>query len=272
MYDNRKKTARVTVNTLKNLKQEGQKMTCLTAYDVSFARVLDDAGIDIILVGDSLGMVIQGEKTTLPVTVDDMIYHARAVARGCEHAMLMVDMPFMSYTTADQALENAARLMKEGHAQVLKLEGGADQLDVVEQLTKQGIPVCAHLGLQPQSVHKLGGYRVQGRDEETASRMLADAQALQQAGADILLLECVPSELATGITAALEIPVIGIGAGAGTDAQVLVLQDMLGITPGKPPKFSKNFMQGADSIRHAVEAYRDAVLEGRFPDADHSFD
>ena len=272
MYDRQTSLKKVTVQGLRECKRNGDKFTCLTAYDVSFARLLDETGIDVILVGDSLGMVIQGEETTLPVTVDDIIYHSRAVAKGCRRALLMVDMPFMSYATVEQALHNAARLMKEGGANILKLEGGASQVEVVQQLTRQGIPVCAHLGLQPQSVHKLGGYRVQGRDPQTASQMIDDAQRLQEAGADILLLECVPATLAAEITRALQIPVIGIGAGNATDAQVLVLQDMLGITPGKPPRFSQDFMQGSGSIREAVERYRDDVLSGAFPGPEHTFE
>ncbi len=261
----------ITINTLLAMKQAGEKFVTLTAYDASFARVLDDAGVDVILVGDSLGMVVQGHQTTVPVSMDDMVYHAACVASQTERALLMVDMPFMSYASVDQALDNAARLMREGGAHMVKLEGGRVQLPVVQALTDHGIPVCAHLGLQPQSVHKMGGYRVQGRDESTARTMLLDAEQLQQAGADILLLECVPAELAKEISANLAIPVIGIGAGADTDAQVLVLQDILGITPGKAPTFSKNFMHGASSISDAVKRYVAAVRQGEFPAAEHSF-
>ncbi len=264
--------SKITARGLREHTRAGGRFTCLTAYDYSFARVLDEAGIDVILVGDSLGMVVQGCETTLPVTVDDMVYHARAVSRGCRRALLMVDMPFMSHATVEQALANAARLMKEGGANILKLEGGADQVGIVAALTAQGIPVCAHLGLQPQSVHKLGGYRVQGRDSDTATRMIQDATDLQQAGADMLLLECVPARLAAEITARLDIPVIGIGAGDQVDAQVLVLHDMLGITPGKPPRFSHNFMRDAGDIRGAVEAYINAVHDGRFPGPEHRFE
>lgn len=272
MYKNAaSQPARVTVNTLRGMKHSGDRFACLTAYDASFAALLDGAGVDVILVGDSLGMVIQGHDTTIPVNMDDMIYHTRNVSRGCERALLMADMPFMSYATPDQALRNAARLMQEGGAQMVKLEGWHSQVEIVKCLATQGIPVCAHLGLQPQSVHKLGGYRVQGRDEDSANAMLRTAENLQAAGADMLLLECVPNELASRITKSVDLPVIGIGAGAGTDAQVLVLQDILGITPGKPPRFSRNFMQGVDSIQAAVEAYVDAVRNGAFPDAEHSF-
>ncbi len=262
---------KVTINTLLAMKRAGEKFVSLTAYDASFARLLDEAGVDVILVGDSLGMVIQGHQTTVPVTMDDMVYHAACVATNTRRALLMVDMPFMSYATVDQALDNAARLMREGGAQMVKLEGGSVQLPVVQALTEHGIPVCAHLGLQPQSVHKLGGYRVQGRDKTSADTMLLDAEKLQQAGADILLLECVPAVLANEITSNVEIPVIGIGAGPDTDAQVLVLQDILGITPGKPPGFSKNFMHGAHSVSEAVEHYVNAVRQGQFPAPEHTF-
>lgn len=261
----------VTLTTLRDMKRTGEKIACLTAYDASFARLIDDAGVEVILVGDSLGMVVQGRETTLPVTVDDIVYHSRCVARGRSRALLMVDMPFMSYATPEQALHNAARLMQEGGAHIVKLEGGAVQADIVRQLTERGIPVCAHLGLQPQSVHKLGGYRVQGREASAAQVMRDDARALQAAGADMLLLECVPVALAAEITLASEIPVIGIGAGPGCDAQVLVLYDMLGITLGKRPKFSKNFMQDNSTPQAAIAAYVQAVKHGAFPAPEHTF-
>lgn len=262
----------VTVRSLAAKKAAGERFAVLTAYDASFARVLDDAGVDVILVGDSLGMVIQGHDSTLPVTVEDVLYHTRAVAAGRRRALLMADMPFMSACTPEQALTSAGRLMQQGGAHMVKLEGGAAQVESVVRLAQHGIPVCAHLGLQPQSVHKLGGYRVQGRERAAADAMLADARALEQAGADLLLLECVPSTLARTITESLAIPVIGIGAGPHTDAQVLVLQDLLGITPGRPPRFARNFMTGADSIAGAVAAYVQAVQEGRFPGPEHSFE
>ncbi|MBI2778178.1 MAG: 3-methyl-2-oxobutanoate hydroxymethyltransferase [Gammaproteobacteria bacterium] len=261
----------VTLITLRDMKRTGEKFACLTAYDASFARLIDDAGVEVILVGDSLGMVVQGRETTLPVTVEDIIYHSSCVARGRSRALLMVDMPFMSYATPEQALRNAARLMQEGGAHIVKLEGGAVQADIVRQLTERGIPVCAHLGLQPQSVHKLGGYRVQGREASAAQVMRDDARALQAAGADMLLLECVPAALAAEITLASEIPVIGIGAGPGCDAQVLVLYDMLGITLGKRPKFSKNFMQDNFTPQAAIAAYVQAVKHGAFPAPEHTF-
>ena len=263
--------AAVTVNTLRSMKRAREKIVCLTAYDFSFARLLDDAGIEVLLVGDSLGMVIQGRDNTVPVSMDDMAYHSATVARGRRRALLMVDMPFMSYATPQQALVNAARLMQEGGAHMLKLEGGSQQVDTVELLTSRGIPVCAHIGLQPQSVHRLGGYRVQGRDAQAARTMRHDAVALQEAGADALLLESVPLGLAAEITQELEIPVIGIGAGPHCDGQVLVLYDMLGITSGKIPKFAKNFMVDRTDISSAVASYIEEVKHGKFPAPENCF-
>ena len=261
----------VTVNTLRKLKQVREKIVCLTAYDFSFASLLDEAGIDVLLVGDSLGMVIQGRDSTVPVSMDDMVYHSAAVARGRRRSLLMVDMPFMSYATPQQAMVNAARLMQEGGAHMVKLEGGSPQVETVSQLTARGIPVCAHLGLQPQSVHRLGGYRVQGRDAAAARTMMQDALALQEAGADVLLLESIPTGLAAEITQSVEIPVIGIGAGPDCDGQVLVLYDMLGITPGKRPKFARDFMSGQPHIRAALASYIEAVKSGAFPAPEHCF-
>ncbi len=261
----------MTLTQLRKLKREGEKITCLTAYDASFAHLLEQANIDILLVGDSLGMVIQGHDSTLPVTVDDMIYHCKQVHRGCQQTLLIVDMPFMSYATPAIALKSAARLMREGQAQVVKLEGGGWLIETVQILTERGIPVCAHLGLTPQSVHQIGGYRVQGKTERGAERIRDDAVALQTAGASLLILECVPGDLAAEITALLDIPVIGIGAGAGCDGQVLVLYDMLGITPGKRPSFSKDFLQETGSIPAAIEAFVKAVKEGTFPGVEHTF-
>lgn len=263
--------AAVTVTTLAKMKRSGDKIVCLTAYDASFARLLDDAGVEVLLVGDSLGMVVQGRETTVPVTMEQMIYHSAAVARGRRRALLMVDMPFMSYATTEQALVNAARLMQEGGAHIVKLEGGAIQVETVRQLSARGIPVCAHLGLQPQSVHRLGGYRVQGRDQAAAHAMLQDALALQDAGADVLLVESIPTALAAEITAAVRVPVIGIGAGPACDGQVLVLYDMLGITPGHRPKFAADFMQGQGNVRAAVTEYIQAVKTGAFPAPEHCF-
>jgi len=260
----------VTVTTLRKMKRKGDKIAMLTGYDASFARVLDEQGVDVILVGDSLGMVIQGNATTVPVTVDDIIYHTKAVARATQRSLVLADLPFMSYTSPETALRNSARMMQEGDAHMVKLEGGAPQVETVSQLTHHGVPVCAHLGLQPQSVHKLGGYRVQGRDDAAAQQMIDDAKALEDAGADMLVLECVPVELAERITQALEMPTIGIGAGRDCDGQVLVLHDMLGITPGAP-KFSKNFMMEGGSIPAAVQAYVESVKEKAFPKDEHCF-
>jgi len=261
----------MTLGRLREMKAKSAKIVCLTAYDASFGRLLDDAGVDVILVGDSLGMVIQGHNTTVPVTMEDMVYHSQAVAKGNGAALLMVDMPFMACPTVDLALVNATRLMQEGGAQVVKLEGSGVQLEIVTELARRSIPVCAHLGLQPQSVHKIGGYRVQGREADAAKAMLESAKALELAGADLLLLECVPESLATEITKAVSVPVIGIGAGVNCDGQVLVLHDILGVTAGKVPKFSKNYMAGADSIVQAVGNYVAEVRAGAFPDKEHWF-
>lgn len=261
---------RRTVTTLRKMKQDKEKIVMLTAYDSSFGRVLDEQGVDVILIGDSLGMVIQGHPTTIPVTVDDMVYHTRAVSAVAQTALVLADLPFMSYTSPEMALRNCARLMQESDAHMVKLEGGAPQVETVKQLTHHGVPVCAHLGLQPQSVHKLGGYRVQGRDDTVAKQMQADALALQDAGADMILLECVPELLATAITQAVEVPVIGIGAGRGCDGQVLVLHDMLGLTP-RAPRFSQNFMQEGRTIQQAIRAYVEAVKLGSFPADAHCF-
>ncbi len=261
----------VNVSTLMSMKAEGEPIACLTAYDASFAHVVDDAGTDIVLVGDSLGMVIQGHDTTVPVTVDDIVYHSRAVARSLSHAFLMADMPFMSFSSAQQALDNAVRLMQEGGAMMVKLEGGASQVNIVEHLAAHDIPVCAHLGLRPQSVHKIGGFKVQGRESEQATQMLADARALQQAGADIVLLECVPNEVGKTIRDALDVPVIGIGAGPHVDGQILVLYDVLGITQGRMPRFVKNFMLDAPSVVDACAAYVAAVKDRSYPAPEHCF-
>ena len=264
--------SKVTLSTLRKLKQAGEKFASLTAYDAGFARLMDQAGVAVILVGDSLGMVAQGQETTLPVTMDEMVYHTQCVCRGSERALVMADMPFMSYATPAQALDNAARLMKEGGAHCVKLEVHGGMVETVRLLASYGIPVCAHLGLLPQTVHKLGGYKVQGRDEAAAAEMIAAAQAMVDAGADILVLECVPSALGRAITAAVEAPVIGIGAGADTDGQVLVMHDMLGVTPGKRPKFSHDFLQATGTVQAAFAAYAAAVKERRFPTAAHTVD
>jgi 3-methyl-2-oxobutanoate hydroxymethyltransferase len=262
---------KITIPKLNELKQQGEKFVCLTAYDYSFARLVEECGVEVVLVGDSLGMVIQGHDTTLPVTLADIEYHGRAVAAGLDKAMLMIDMPFGSLNSPQQALDNASELLKRTQAQVVKLEGGETQLKTVEALSRFGIASCAHLGLQPQMVNKMGGYRVQGKTKRAAEQMLAIAKDLQQAGTDMLLLECVPAKLAAEITAALEIPVIGIGAGVDVDGQVLVLQDVLNVTVGKKPKFSKNFMEGESSIQDAIGRYVLEVKRGQFPDKTHSF-
>lgn len=263
--------APITLSTLRQLKKSKGKFACLTCYDASFARILEECGVEVLLVGDSLGMVLQGHDTTLPVTLNDMIYHTANTRRGSQRGFIMSDMPFMTYVRPEQAVFSAGRLMKEGGAHIVKLEGGAPFVETVRALAQNGIPVCAHLGLLPQSVHKLGGYRVQGKDEAGAQSILADARAMQQAGADMVLLECVPASLAKQVTDALEVPVIGIGAGVDCDAQVLVLHDMLGITPGKRPKFSKDFLHDAGDVRGAVRAYVAAVKSGQFPASEHTF-
>ncbi len=263
--------APVNISTLRTMKAAGEPIACLTAYDASFALLVDRAGADLVLVGDSLGMVIQGHDTTVPVTVQDIIYHSRLVRRGLGRAFLMVDMPFMSYTTPSQALDNAVRLMQEGAAMMVKLEGGASQVRIVEHLASHDIPVCAHLGLRPQSVHKIGGFKVQGRDQAQAEQMLEDAVALEQAGADILLLECVPNELGQAVRDAVTVPVIGIGAGPGVDGQILVLYDMLGITQGRLPRFVRNFMQGGAAPLEALQAYVAAVKDRSYPAPEHCF-
>lgn len=261
----------VTISRLHRMKSEGEAIACLTAYDYSFSAVADAAGIDVVLVGDSLGMVIQGRDTTIPVTLDEIIYHTRCVVAGRKRTLIMADMPFMSYPDEREALRNAGRLMKEGGAHMVKLEGSGDQSGVVKALSAAGVPVCAHLGLQPQLIHKIGGYKVQGKDTAGASRMLQDAQKLQDAGADMLLVECIPASLGGALASRLDIPVIGIGAGPSCDGQILVLQDMIGITPGRTPKFSKDFMAEAESVPAAVQAYARAVKRGQFPTEEHCF-
>jgi len=261
----------VNVATLAKMKADREPIACITAYDASYAVLVDAAGADLVLVGDSLGMVIQGHDTTVPVTVDDIVYHTRAVARGLRRAFLVADMPFMSYTNPAQALDNSVRLMQEGGAMMIKLEGGDGQLEIVEHLARHDIPVCAHLGLKPQSVHKIGGFKVQGRDEEKAREMIATAERLQNAGADIVLLECVPNELGEAISRELEVPVIGIGAGPATDGQILVLYDILDITQGRTPRFVRNFQQDHHSPLMAIEAYVEAVKERSYPAPEHCF-
>lgn len=261
----------VNVATLRKMKADGEAIACITAYDASFAQLVDLAGMDLVLVGDSLGMVIQGHDTTVPVTVADIIYHTRNVARGLRRAFLVSDMPFMSYTDPAQALDNAVRMMQEGGAMMIKLEGGAGQVEIVQHLARHDIPVCAHLGLKPQSVHKIGGFKVQGREPKEAARMIEASRQLQDAGADIVLLECVPNEVGKAVTESLHVPVIGIGAGPEVDGQILVLYDILGITLGRTPKFVRNFMQGQDSPLDALRAFVKAVKEHEYPAPEHCF-
>lgn len=261
----------VNISALRNMKAERQPIACLTAYDASFALIVDSVGTDLVLVGDSLGMVIQGHDTTVPVTVDDIIYHTIGVARGLSRAFLVADMPFMSYTSPDQALNNAVRLMQEGGAMMVKLEGGVGQLAVVEYLAQHDVPVCAHIGLKPQSVHKIGGFKVQGRDTETARSMVEDALALEAAGADILLVECVPNEVGKAVADNVAAPVIGIGAGPDVDGQILVLYDMLGVTQGILPRFVQNFMMDSDSAMEACGRFVQAVRDRSYPSAKHCF-
>jgi len=261
----------VSLSTLDKMKASGEKIACLTCYDASFAVLVDEADTDVVLVGDSLGMVIQGHDTTVPVTMDDMVYHCRAVARGLQRPLLMADLPFASYPTRDVALANAVRLMQEGGAEMVKLESGPSQIDIVEFLAGHDIAVCAHLGLKPQSVHKTGGFRVQGREVDAAERMIASAKALESAGADLVLLECIPTELGQRITEALSVPVIGIGAGPGTDGQILVLYDILDITTGRKPRFVLNCMDGAAGNLDAMRRYVRAVKDRSYPAPEHCF-
>ena len=261
----------VNVSTLARMKNDGEPIACLTAYDASFAHLVDESGVDMVLVGDSLGMVIQGHDTTVPVTVDDIIYHSRIVARALTHAFLVADMPFMSYSLPEQALDNAVRLMQEGAAMMVKLEGGMGQRKVVEHLARHDIPVCAHIGLRPQSVHKIGGFKVHGRDPDQAGEMVESARQLEDAGADIVLLECVPNELGQAVAEQCRVPVIGIGAGPHVDGQILVLYDMLGITQGPLPKFVRNFIDEAANPLAACEAYVKAVKSRQYPAPEHCF-
>lgn len=259
----------MTINDLIKWKQEGRKFATSTAYDASFAQLFESQEMPVLLVGDSLGMVLQGENDTLPVTVDDIVYHTRCVRAGSPNCLLMADMPFMSYATPEQACESAAKIMRAG-ANMVKIEGGEWLVDTVKMLTERAVPVCAHLGLTPQSVNIFGGYKIQGRDQEKADRMVKDALALQEAGAQIVLLECVPAELAERITKLLDVPVIGIGAGNVTDGQILVMHDMFGISANYMPKFSKNFLAETGDMRKAVAKYMEDVANGVFPDEAHT--
>ncbi|MGH8174216.1 MAG: 3-methyl-2-oxobutanoate hydroxymethyltransferase [Rhodanobacteraceae bacterium] len=261
----------LTLPALHDMKKRGEKIVVVTAYDASFAAAADAADIDVVLVGDSLGMVVQGRASTLPVSVDEMVYHTACVARGLKRAWLVADMPFMSARDVPTAMTNAARLMAEGGASMVKLEGSGWASEAIRALSERDVPVCAHLGLTPQSVFKLGGYRVQGREEVAAKKLKAAAHEVQDAGADLLVLECVPAALAAEITRDLRIPTIGIGAGVDCDGQVLVLHDLLGVSTGKRPRFVKDFLAGTDSIVGALSAYAKAVRSREFPAAEHSY-
>jgi 3-methyl-2-oxobutanoate hydroxymethyltransferase len=262
--------AKITTASLLSMKQQGSKISTITAYDASFAKLFDQAGIHAILIGDSLGMVLQGQDSTLPVSISDMAYHTRCVKRGVEQSLIIADMPFMSYATKGQALENAGLLMQAG-ASMVKVEGGAWLNETISALVERGIPVCAHLGLTPQSVNIFGGFKVQGRENEKAQQMINDALALQAAGAQLLVLECIPEQLGVDITKALTIPTIGIGAGRNTDGQILVMHDALGIACNYMPKFSRNFLKDTGDIKKAVELYISEVTAGNFPGDEHVF-
>ena len=267
--------AQVHVSELRRMREAGEKIAALTCYDASFALIEDRAGVDVILIGDSLGMVILGQNSTTAVTVADIAYHSRAVAPHLKRAFLVADLPFLSFATRERALDASQRLMQEGGAKMVKLEGGREQADIVEYLSVRGVPVCAHLGLQPQLIHKLGAFKVQGREEVAAEAMLKDAKILEEAGADMLLLECVPSSLGKRITDAAHVPVIGIGAGPEVSGQILVLHDILNISPmvtiGRKPRFVQNFMTGGADIESAIRAYVQAVKSGAYPAPEHCF-
>ncbi|KIQ83376.1 3-methyl-2-oxobutanoate hydroxymethyltransferase [Aeromonas sp. L_1B5_3] len=262
--------SKITTASLLKMKQDGQKFTAITAYDATFAKLFDDEGAHVLLIGDSLGMVLQGGQDTLAVNMDEMVYHTRCVARGASNALIIADMPFMSYATPEQTYQNAARLMAAG-ARMVKMEGGDWLCDSIRHLTRNGGPVCGHLGLTPQSVHVFGGFKVQGRDEFQAQEIYRQALELQAAGIQLLVLECVPSALAERISKALRIPVIGIGAGPATDGQILVMHDAFGVTSGYVPKFTKNFLAETGDVRAAVRLYVQQVSEGSFPGPEHCF-
>jgi 3-methyl-2-oxobutanoate hydroxymethyltransferase len=268
--DSNPSVAALTISSIMKMYQAGEKITCLTAYDASFAALFDHLGLDMILVGDSLGNVVQGHKSTIPVQVEEMVYHTACVNRGIERSFLIADLPFASYSNPDEALFNARELMQAG-AKMVKLEGGSWFAPIVEHLVRQGIPVCAHLGLTPQSVNTLGGFKVQGKTQEQANQMLSDAKALQSAGAQLLVLEAIPSALGKKITENLSIPTIGIGAGPDCSGQVLVMHDAIGAFPGRQPKFVKNFLIESGSIDKAIELYIQEVKSGAFPAPEHCF-
>ena len=263
-----------TLSTLNKFKKDGTKFTCLTCYDAMFARMMEKAQIDTILIGDSLGMVVQGHDSTLPVTVDDMAYHTANVARSNKQALILADLPFMSYVTLPEAIANSRKLMQAG-AHVIKIEGGSELCDLVTTLAQAGTPTCVHLGLTPQSVNVFGGYKVQGRGDEAGQKLLDDAKAVVNAGAALLVLECVPAALAKAVTEAVAVPVIGIGAGADTDGQVLVMHDMLGMVHGRAPRFVHDFLTDERNAEHSIEGafalYQQSVNEGSFPKEQHQF-
>ncbi len=264
------KRKQITIPGLSALKAQGQKIAMLTCYDASFAALMDRCGADVLLVGDSLGMVCQGQQSTLPVTIADMVYHTASVARGNQNCLIVADMPFGSYSTPQMAMDNAVHLIQAG-AHMVKLEGGAWLATTIQFLTERSVPVCAHLGLTPQSVHQLGGYKVQGKTSAAADLLKEDAQAVQAAGATLLVLEAIPRDLGLQVTELLDIPTIGIGAGPDCSGQVLVMHDLLGVFPGKKARFVKNFMDGQTSIDAAVSAYVGAVKDGSFPAPEHCF-
>lgn len=262
--------AKITTASLLKMKQQGEKISTITAYDASFAKVFDQAGIHAILIGDSLGMVLQGHDSTLPVSVEDMAYHTSSVAQGVEQTLVITDMPFMSYATKEQAFTNAAKLMQAG-ASMVKLEGGRWLTETIKGLVERGVPVCGHLGLTPQSVNVFGGFKVQGRGQEQALDMIEQAKELEKAGIQLLVLECVPESLGKAITEAVNIPTIGIGAGRHTDGQILVMHDALGIACNYMPKFSRNFLNDTGNIQKAIELYISEVTCGNFPAEEHCF-
>jgi 3-methyl-2-oxobutanoate hydroxymethyltransferase len=263
--------AKITTSTLIKMKQQGEKISTITAYDASFAKLFDQAGIHAILIGDSLGMVLQGENDTLPVSIEDMAYHTKSVRNGVETSLVIADMPFMSYATTEQAFVNATKLMQAG-ASMVKMEGGSWLVETIQKLVERGIPVCAHLGLTPQSVNVFGGFKVQGRNQDKALEMIEHAKQLEAAGAQLLVLECIPATLGKAITEAVSIPTIGIGAGKDTDGQILVMHDALGIACNYMPKFSRNFLVDTGDIKKAIELYINEVSLGNFPGQEHIFE
>lgn len=262
---------KVTLSTLQKKKSEQEKITALTAYDASFAKLFDEQGIDLLLIGDSMGMVLQGHRDTLPVTIEHIAYHTECVSRGCERSFVVADMPFMSYATPEQTYTNAAKLMACG-ASMVKLEGGEWLGDTIRGLKQRGIPVCGHIGLTPQSVHVFGGFKIQGKTEQAAAQLISSAQALEEAGAQMLVLECVPSKVGKRVAESVEMPVIGIGAGAQTDGQILVMHDMLGVSANYMPRFSKNYLALTGDLRASVKQFIAEVKNGTFPSSEHSFD